>query len=203
MASAVDICNIALMGLGAEVIRTFDPPEGDKRARTCKIAYPLMRDALLSSYMWTFAKKTRELSLLDTDHPRWLYRYALPADCFTPYYISERRLRDRWEVEGRDLLCNIPKVILRYVYKVTDSELFSPHFVTALAAAIKASIAYSIVQDKQVLKDAKAEAGFALARAQEIDARLGNEYRTLGELPENDSFVSPELGEILLSRVDT
>jgi hypothetical protein len=75
--------------------------------------------------------------------------------------------------------------------------------VTALAAWIKATIAYSIVQDKAVLQDARKEAGYALARAQEIDARIGNEYRSLGELPENDSFVNPELGEVYFGYGDT
>ena len=203
MANEVDICNLALVSLGAEVIRSFDPPENDKRSRVCKAAYVPTRDALLSSYYWTFARKTRELSLVDTDHPRWSYTYALPSDCWTPFYISERKLRDKWEVEGTHLLCNIEPVILRYVWRVVDPQIFSPHFVTALAASIKAVIAYSIVQDKAVLQDARKEAGYSLARAQEIDARIGNEYRTLGELPENDSFVNPELGEVYFGYGDT
>lgn len=191
MASEVDICNIALMGLGAEIIRSFDPPEDDKRARVCKVAYGISRDSLLSSYMWTFARKTRELSLLEETHPRWTYVYALPSDCWTPFYISERRELDSWSVEGTALVCNLNPVILRYVFKVTDSERFSPHFVEALAAMIKAKIAFSIVQDPKLQATATVEVPPIVARAQQVDARIGQDYPALDESPEFDNFVNP------------
>jgi len=189
MSSEIDITNIALMELGAEIIRSFS--EDNKCARVTKIAYPFCRDVLLSTYMWSFAKKTRELSLLDEESPDWNYRYALPSDCFVPFYISPRKELDNWDIEGRNLLCNLNPCVLRYTKKVTDTQLFTPPFQDALAAFIKAKIAPSVVQDKAISKEAATQAIVVIRNAQEVDARLGNQYRKLDETPELDSFVNP------------
>ena len=82
MLSSVDIANIALVELGGQMIRSFD--ENNKPARLVNLAYPTCRDWLLSSYRWSFARKTRELSLLEQTSPDWTYVYQLPSDCFTP-----------------------------------------------------------------------------------------------------------------------
>jgi hypothetical protein len=141
--------------------------------------------------MWSFAKATRELSLLDEEHPDWRFVYSLPADCFTPFFISERKELDNWDTEGRKLLCNVSPCILRYTKKITDTQLFTPPFQDALAAFIKAKVAPSVVQDKAISKDAATQAVIIIRNSQEIDARLGNQYRKLDETPAMDSFVNP------------
>ena len=48
MASAVDICNLALSHLGdTATVASLDPPEGSAQAEHCARFYPVARDALV------------------------------------------------------------------------------------------------------------------------------------------------------------
>lgn len=81
MASAVDICNLALGHLGdAATVASIDPPEGSAQAEHCARFYPIARDSLLEMHNWSFAMRRIALSQLTNNTNQWLYRYALPPD---------------------------------------------------------------------------------------------------------------------------
>lgn len=81
MASAVDICNLALAHLGDEAtVSAIDPSDGSQQADYCVRFYPIARDQLLAMHAWSFATKRIALAELDTDElpDTWQYCYAAP-----------------------------------------------------------------------------------------------------------------------------
>lgn len=81
MASKLSIWNRALQKLGSEQL--VNVTTSNKRARALDVAYEPVRDALLESYAWTFAKKFENIAADGTYSPAWRYanQYPLPSDC--------------------------------------------------------------------------------------------------------------------------
>lgn len=64
MLSPTDICNAALVKLGASTITSLDDPSD--RARSAKATYFINRDSLLRQFPWNFARKQMALNTLAT-----------------------------------------------------------------------------------------------------------------------------------------
>lgn len=81
MASAVDICNLALGHLGDNAtVASIDPPEGSAQAEHCARFYPIARDSLLEMHFWNFCMRRVTLAALEATWPEWKYAYAVPSD---------------------------------------------------------------------------------------------------------------------------
>lgn len=81
MASAVDICNLALGHLGdSATVASIDPPEGSAQAEHCARFYPIARDSLLEMHFWNFCMRRVNLAEVATTWPEWKYAYAVPSD---------------------------------------------------------------------------------------------------------------------------
>lgn len=69
MASALDICNLALIRIGEEPITgSTDPPNipgSEPKALACNAVYETHRDILLETFPWRFAKRMIELDIED------------------------------------------------------------------------------------------------------------------------------------------
>lgn len=88
MASAVDICNLALANLGdTATVASIDPPEGSAQSQHCARFYPIARDTLLEMHNWNFSGRRIVLSQIQNDWTQWKYAYALPSDCINPISI--------------------------------------------------------------------------------------------------------------------
>lgn len=80
MASAVDICNLALANLGdTATVSSISPPEGSAQAQHCARFYPIARNALLEMASWDFATTRAVLAQLDNTWSEWQYAYAMPT----------------------------------------------------------------------------------------------------------------------------
>lgn len=81
MASAIDICNLALGHLGdTATVSSINPPEGSAQAEHCARFYPIARDSLLEMHAWNFAMRRVALARVACLWPEWDYAYALPSD---------------------------------------------------------------------------------------------------------------------------
>jgi hypothetical protein len=79
MATAIEICNIALSHLGdTATVTSIDPPEGSAQAEHCARFYPIARDAVLQAHPWSFATRRAALVLTANVNDQWAYVYALP-----------------------------------------------------------------------------------------------------------------------------
>lgn len=82
MASAVDICNLALGHLGDEAtVSSIDPPEGSAQAEHCARFYSVARDAVLEAHNWNFATTRAALAAVTSHWSSWAFCYIVPTEC--------------------------------------------------------------------------------------------------------------------------
>lgn len=167
MASEVDICNLALARLGDNAtVASIDPPEGSAQAEHCAHFYPVARDSLLEMHAWKFATRRVLLAQLTTDTWNWSYAYAEPTGVLKllavlPASASSDADTQEYEAETDGngtpiILTDQEGASLRYVAHVTDTTVFSPLFVDALAWLLASYLAGPVL---------KGDAGAAMAKA--------------------------------------
>ena len=93
MTSESDICNMALgeMGARSTIASLSDPsPEG----LYWSLYFRPLRQQLLRTARWAFARKTAQMSLLGTQFANpptcpvpWQFKYAYPSDCLSVRYV--------------------------------------------------------------------------------------------------------------------
>ena len=126
----VEICNHALLKIGADTIASLDINQNDSEsvvhsAKLCGIFFDQSLEEVLRCHPWNSALKRAELSRL-SDAPafKWKYQYQLPGDCIRVInvYDETEAYDDRTEyvVEGRNILCDYDKVYLSYVHLPED-----------------------------------------------------------------------------------
>jgi hypothetical protein len=111
MASAVDICNLALAHLGdVATVASIDPPEGSAQAEHCQRFYPIARDSLLEMHSWGFSTKRATLALLGSNWPEWRYAYACPNDMLNVLAVLDKEAADDYSVPIPQPYSNIATV---------------------------------------------------------------------------------------------
>ena len=171
MASEVGICNSALRHLRAGSINSLD--ERSVNGEYCRDAYPELRDVVLQVFEWSFATRSRALSLLDAvEIVNWKYVYQLPNDSLkiqevfldegdiksTPsshfkHDLHYRQNRDRFRIEyeiqtlndNKVLVSNTPDLYCRYTEHVTDPNQMPDSFRKALSYLIASELAIAII----------------------------------------------------------
>lgn len=136
MASAIDICNMALSYARAGRIESFT--ENSTPALQCQLFYETCRDQVLEDCAWGFATKIVPLQLLDSDVYsvfNWAYVYQYPSDCLKiqrvilPYEaVTQQSSLDTVRVYGFD---NNPQPDLNSPVKY---EIFDIDGTTVVAA---------------------------------------------------------------------
>lgn len=100
MASAVDICNLALAHLGdPATLSSLDPPEGSAQAQHCHTFYPIARDSLLEMHYWNFSVRRATLASLTASWPMWEYAYALPNNVVNILAVLPPDVADDYSVK--------------------------------------------------------------------------------------------------------
>ena len=157
MASTVDIANFALNNLGASNITSLD--ENSKAARVVNQRYESVRDAVFRAHPWnclinraSLAQETTTLAF------GYAFQYALPTDpfCLRVLEFSNGSLsypQDNitnntggpvFVIEGRKLLTDEGTAQIKYIGRVTDTQLYDASLTEALAARLAAEICYAI-----------------------------------------------------------
>ncbi len=143
MASKIEICNLALILIGAKPILSLD--EQSKPARIFREIWDIARDEVLRDHPWNFAIKRARLSRL-ADNPTFEYScaYQLPSDCLRVLQMGEVEDGLIWEVEGRTVVTNEATCQIRYISEVVDTGVFDAKFAAAFAAKLASYAAYPI-----------------------------------------------------------
>lgn len=155
MPSEVDICNQALLKVGAK------PPigtltEASENARICNTFYASVRDAVLRSHPWNCAlHRTTLTALVDTPDSDWDHQYQLPTNPWCLRILQVGVLEEqptRWTIEGRRLLTNVnsPKIV--YVKRITDTNEFDALLVDALALKLAIKFSMPLTKNKDIQK---------------------------------------------------
>lgn len=188
MATAVDICNLALGMLGdSGDVTSITPPDGSPQAGHCARWYPLALRKLYEEHDWSFAiRRSRgvELSNVDEDLYEWKHGYLLPSDCVRLLRVSEvgkEGLPLDFEVElyesnsGRAVFTNATNVVLTYVSYVDTATVFPTYFVQALVILL-ASFLVGPVKRSDSSSDAASrllqQYEAALSRAKTVDSKM-------------------------------
>jgi hypothetical protein len=123
--TGITICSDALIMLGAKAITSFN--DGTDESSACDRLYPDIRDSTLVMYPWTFnTKKIQLAQLLTPPGSVWRYAYQLPGDKLTnPRAVYDTAAqgaspRKDWEIQGDQLLTNLPAVFIDYQYSVGE-----------------------------------------------------------------------------------
>lgn len=166
MASAVDICNLALSHLGdAATVSSISPPEGSPQAEYCQRFYPVARDALLEKFAWNFAtKRTTLTEIADAAPTTWRFAYAMPNKClrilniFGDGTIADDAGEDYTvESDGTTtmIFTNTPLATARYIESVSDTTRYSPLFINALSYLLASYLAGVVVKGSEGASMAK------------------------------------------------
>jgi hypothetical protein len=171
MAGKIQICNMALARLGANLIHSLS--EAGKEARLSNLLFDDLRDELLRLYPWSFAAARIALSMPSGDVPSpWTYQYQLPADCLRARYLETAMgvKNTEFRIEGRRLLTHAANARLVYTRRITDPEQFDALFTRALAARLAAELAQPILDSASASESAWKLYERELLRAQGLDA---------------------------------
>lgn len=156
MPSVTEIANLALtkLGPGSGYITSFET-DTSVAGQAARRTYEAVRDLVLESHAWRFARKRAVLSA-DATAPEWGYerRFQVPEDFLRPLSIEE--FEGDFEHEGGFLLCDYAAdepLNLRYLARVTETGKFSPSFVDALACRWAAELALPVTKSKSARQD--------------------------------------------------
>ena len=174
--SVVDICNSALVNLGAELISSLT--ENNDRARACNQFYANSRDAVLTQAEWNFAIHQQALTKLSAGPLfGFTYAYLLPASpyCLKALKIENPELDTDWKVKGRQVHSDRDGINLEYIFRNTDVSQYSPLFEDALAYYLASKMAYAITGSRAIVADMFSIYEGILADAQDVNAQEGQE----------------------------
>lgn len=190
MASAVDICNVALSHLGnARRVAAIDPPDGSAEADLCSTFYPIARDELLESGDWAFAR-TRVALAEDASNPSetWSYAYAKPSDCIMPRRVitsdatQYEQDSEPFDSEGELILANKAEAVLIYTRSITDTTKMPNSFRAALGYLLASYLAGPIIKGDE---GAKASASLRKVASSIMATAMAQDANRTGATPQH------------------
>ncbi len=184
-AGEVAIVNQALGLLGQDPIMSLDQ-EG-RSAEWSNILWPQARDAVLSLHPWSCALERAQLARLGTAPlAGFAYAYQLPSSpyCLRPWAMEGTPDTGQpwpWRVRRRSLETDAEAALITYSCRLTDTTLFDPLLVEALAAHLAWKLAYVLAGNKRKVPEMLTIFEGAMAQAKNADGRQGL------EAPENQT----------------
>lgn len=142
--SEVEICNLALSVIGAGTIRSLG--DGTRAARTCKLFWPTIRQAVFEAVPWHCISKRATLTE-EGDAPAWGYRisYRLPADFVR--MIAMDKGYAAYQIVGPYLQTDRNPAQIEYVYMCVDGTRYSAQLVRCLYLSLAYELAFSLTGD--------------------------------------------------------
>lgn len=179
--ASVDVCNAALLRLGASPITNFT--EGSATADACARLYPLTRDALLTLQPWPWATLRQSLSRLALTPPSdWLYYYALPTDpaCLRVLdlaladYATEyhRELALERQADGTTrtydvIATDATSVVVRYIGAVSEAH-FPALFAEVLSLRLAVTLCGTVTGKASLQKELAVELAGLLTKLAQV-----------------------------------
>jgi len=167
----VSICNLALTGLGRDVITAFNGANTEETVSA--LYYPIARDGLLEQAPWTFAEGRVANLAITLPAPSWGFRNAFqkPTQALKVWEIQGVGIK--WKVVKDQIWCDLDTISVVYTEKLEDPTQFSPMFVIALGKWLEALMAVPLTGKVDRQKQALGEAQFWLGEAASSDGQQG------------------------------
>jgi len=145
----VEIANIALVGLRATTINSFE--DETTEASVIKVLWDNIRQSELSKHPYNFAIKRSKLARLSNEPLfGYQYQYQLPVDCLRVIKVEDN-VDYKLEKDGR-ILTNAESVELKYVYDNEDVSTWSASFSALMAAKLRVELSFPLAADKEMTK---------------------------------------------------
>jgi len=164
----VEIANRAITFLGGDVLT--DLTDDTKEGRAINRIINQTRDALLRDHAWNFSIKRVSIAA-NTTSPVWEYTnaYDWPSDCLR---IIEVDTLEEWAVEGRQIVTDAAApLLIAYVHRVTDANLFDTKFIEAFALRLAADIAFDLTASESTARVAETKFTVFMNEAKTVDGQ--------------------------------
>lgn len=180
MATDVSICSTALQLLGDKEISAFT---GSERATKCGAIYPIIKEYVLRKHPWNCATKRVTLSTPDVTAPAFGFgnRFQLPTDFLRMLEVGDQNYKPDYMLEDGFILTDEASINIRYIYKAAESK-FDSLLTYAMVCAMKAALAYPVLESTSEKQVALQELKEALREAKTVDGQE-DEPETLGDFP--------------------
>ena len=178
----VTIVNMVLSELGAARITSFQ--DGSKNAGLVNAFYDLALEQTLAYHPWNFAiKRVKDVPERSTK-PAWGYKYAYtyPPTCLRILGIGRKGIESqmKWSAEVDELtdervvLTDLqPPIDIRFIYKVTNTQVFSPNFVLAFVKVLKTHLSRPLTGRAEVKVESMKELDDFVKKSLSVDGLEG------------------------------
>lgn len=169
--SDIGLCARALVRIGAAPITSFDGETAE--SEIAGILYATVRDALLSSYPWTFASGQVELAQLGTmPVADYQYAYQLPNDYLRAISCGSGGAGRgvQYRIARDALHTDSDSATLTYIFRPDEAE-FPPYFDQALIVRLAAEFCIPVTESTSRAETLFRLAEKEFARARQIDAQ--------------------------------
>lgn len=178
--SKVDICNKALGHLGQSKIA--DLSESSNNAVQLSYVYNTVRDAVLRSSDWGFARRIETLNQLSGETiPGWDYLYAYPnkavgiskifSDTTTQDPVAEKYLICLSPTTNvKAIAALISPAYIKYTYQVDDSTIYDADFIEAFAYKLAAEVAFELTGNLDLVAPLNKKADDIASEAMRVSA---------------------------------
>lgn len=175
--SDIGLCSRALLRVGSLPISSF--ADGTAQSEIAGLLYGPVRDALLSSYGWSFATRQAELERL-TDVPLADFSscYAMPPGVLRVLSAGSGGHGHglRYRISGQRLETSSDHVLLTYIQR-PDESAFPPYFDLALIARLAAEFCLPLTENTSRAELLTRLAESAFSQARQIDAQQDSPNR--------------------------
>ena len=176
MPGVTDVANVALRLIGQTTITSRT--QGTTTANIVDDLFDDLRDDLLRSNPWNFATKRVKLAqssstpVFEFDHG-----YALPSDWLRTVSVHDNdaghgTMFHRVEFFGtqRSIMTSADAVWIRYIYRVTDPNLWSADFVRAMELGLARDLAVPVASSNTLQDQLSKQFEKKIAQARSSDA---------------------------------
>jgi hypothetical protein len=173
----IALCTRALIRLGAQPITSFT--DGSAESEICGALYPQSRDALLSSYGWSFATKQAELSsLAESGSGDFKNVFALSNDFLRALTAGDGTINSgvEYRIQQGKLYTNATTIILTYIYRADESE-FPAYFDSILISRLAAELCIPLTENTSRYETLLRLADTEFSRARQLDAQQDSPQR--------------------------
>lgn len=167
----VSLCSKALLKIGAQTMTSFE--DGTVEAEVAANLYPITRDALISSYPWSFAQAQRKLARLDLKPVAdFEYAFLLPADYLRIISAGAKNKGSglEYRIYENKIYTNSDEVIITYLYRI-DENLFPTFFSDSLVAKLAAEFCLPLTESASRAELLHKKAEDSIRQSRLIDAQ--------------------------------
>lgn len=167
----VGLCSRALIRLGAAPITSFE--DGTAESEIAGALFAPVRDALLSSYGWSFASGQVALTqMVDAPVADFQNAFALPNDFLRAMSAGQggRGRGMHYRIARGALHTDAQEVVLSYIFRPEEEE-FPPYFDIALIARLAAEFCIPVTENTSRADALYKMAEMEFVRARQIDAQ--------------------------------